>query len=170
MINTEMEKERIKVEILVQQEEENIMIIEEEDIVGYSRRANRYRGRDKGSRLYKNQDYANNISDKSNDNSNSNDKSNQERKYRFEYNPDACYKCKKLGHFQKDCSQMNSRTKAILERKAKRERNKVNNIIERNKSKDEVKDENMGLNIQSQTKRNERQMNKGEQQRCKHHN
>ena len=63
---------------------------------------------------------------------------------------------------------MSNRTKAILERKAKRERSKVNNILEKekNKEKDKTEDENMGLNIQSQTKRNERQINREEQRQA----
>ena len=100
--------------------------------------------------MIKNHDYANNISDKTNDVNNSNDKSNRERKYRFEYNPDVCYKCKRLGHFQRDCTQMSNRTKALLEKKAKREKDKVNNIVskEKDKTTHKTEDENMGLNIQ----------------------
>ena len=63
---------------------------------------------------------------------------------------------------------MSNRTKEILERKAKRERSKVNNVLEKekDKEKDKTEDENMGLNIQTQTKRNERQINKEEQQQA----
>ena len=138
------------------------------DFHGYSRRATRFRNREKRTRLNRTHDYANNISDKSKDTNNNNDNSNQERKYKFEFNPESCYKCRKLGHFKKDCSQMSNRTKSILERKAKRERNKVNNILEKekNKMKDKTEDENMGLNIQSESNRNERQINRKEQQQA----
>ena len=63
---------------------------------------------------------------------------------------------------------MSRRLKTALEEKAKREMNKVNAISEKEKdnSNDKMNDENMGLNIQSQTKRNERQMNKEEQQQA----
>ena len=140
------------------------------DFRGYSRRATRFRNREERTRLNKNRDYANNISNNSKDASNSNDNSGKERRFRFEYNPERCYKCKRLGHFKKDCGKMSRRTKSILEAKAKREMNKVNAISdkEQNNLNDERNDENMGLNIQSQTKRNERQViiNKEEQKQA----
>ena len=141
---------------------------ERRDFRGASRRATRFRKRDNRSRLNRNRDYANSISNETKESNNSNDKSSQERKYRFDYNPGRCYACRRLGQFKKDCGQMSDRTKATLERKAKKEHNKINNILEkeRNKSKDKEEDENMGLNIQSQTRRNERQMNKEEQQQA----
>ena len=122
----------------------------------------RYRGDDNKTRLNRNRDYANNISDKSKDSSNSNDNSRQQRRYKYEYNPDRCYRCKRLGHFKKDCFKMSRRTKSILEEKAKREMNKVNNVTrkEENQGSEKTEDENMGLNIQTQTKRNEKQMDK----------
>ena len=117
--------------------------------------------------MNKDRDYANNISDNSKDTSNSND-SGKERRFKYEYNPDRCYKCKRLGHFKKDCNKMNKRTKWVLEMKAKREMNKVNAISEKKQddSNDKTNDENMGLNIQSQTRRNERQIDREEQQQA----
>ena len=100
---------------------------------GYSRRATRFKEREKRTRLNKNRDFANNISHKSNDVSNNSNESNQGKRFKFDYNPDVCYKCRKLGHFKKDCSQMSNRTKEILERKAKREKDKINNILEKEK-------------------------------------
>ena len=133
---------------------------------GYSRRANRFKQRERKTRLSKSDDFANNISNDRNDTNKDSNKSNQERQFRFEYNPDKCYKCKRMGHFKKDCTQMGNRLKAVLERKAKREKGQINNIStkERERTENEMEDENMGLNIQSQSKRNERQTNKEEQQ------
>ena len=137
------------------------------DFRGYSPRATRYRGNDKRTRLSRS-DYANNISDKSKDSNNNNHNSNQQRRYRFEYNPDRCFKCKRLGHFEKDCMKMSRRTKSILEEKAKREMNRVNNVTRKEETykSEKTEDENMGLNIQTQTKRNERQTDKEEQQQA----
>ena len=135
------------------------------DFRGYSRKATRFRSNDDRTRLNRNRDYANNISDKSKDSNNSNDNAGQQRRYKFKYNADKCYRCKKLGHFKKDCIKMSNRTKSILEEKAKRELNKVNNIT-RKEETEKTEDENMGLNIQSQTKRKEQQMNKEEQQQA----
>ena len=136
------------------------------DFRGYSRRATRFRNNERQTGLNRNRDYANNISDKSKDTRN--DNTNQERQYKYKYNPENCYQCKRLGHFKSDCNKMGKRTKDLLERRAKKERNMINNIVEKqlNKMKEKTEDENMGLNIQTQTKRNERQTNKEEQQQA----
>ena len=68
------------------------------DFRGYSRRATRFRKREIRT---KDRDYANNISNDTQDKNDNN--SGKERRYRFKFNPDKCYKCKRLGHFKKDC-------------------------------------------------------------------